>query len=70
MIQEILTGVTVSAAFVYSIYSFWKTMSSNNHRACGGGCPSCRAKNLLIKDMHKCGKKNTISVILGHSDKH
>jgi hypothetical protein len=61
MIQEILTGVTVSGAFIYSVYSFWKTMYSKNKSVCGSGCPSCQAKNLLLKDIHKNGKKNNSS---------
>ena len=44
MLQEILTGITVSGAFVYTFYSVWKTFFSNNGRACGGGSPSCSAK--------------------------
>lgn len=57
MIQEVLTGIAVSAAFIYTFYSFWKTMFSNNGRACGGGCPSCSAKDLLINDINKKGKR-------------
>jgi len=56
MIQEILTGITVVGAFVYTIYSFWKTMFAGNGSACGGGCPSCEAKDLLIKDINQNGK--------------
>lgn len=57
MIQEILTGITVAGAFVYTIYSFGKTIFAGNGSACGGGCPSCEAKDLLIKDIDKNGKK-------------
>ncbi|WP_291857569.1 FeoB-associated Cys-rich membrane protein [Marinilabilia sp.] len=57
MIQEILTGIVVSAAFAYTFYSFWKAVFSDNGRACGGGCSSCSAKDLLIKDINKKGKR-------------
>lgn len=57
MIQEILTGIAVSGAFAYTIYSFWRAIFSDNGRACGGGCASCSAKDLLIKEMHTKGKK-------------
>ncbi len=53
MIQEILTGIAVSAAFGYTFYSFWKILFSDNERACSGGCASCSAKDLLIKDINK-----------------
>ncbi|MBZ4676632.1 MAG: hypothetical protein JG782_1252 [Anaerophaga sp.] len=56
MLQEILTGITVSGAFVYAFYSVWKTFFSDNGRACSGGCPSCSAKDLIIKDINKKGK--------------
>ena len=57
MIQEILTVVTVCGAFIYTIYSAWKTIFSNEKHACGG-CPSCEAKDLLLKDIYKKGKKS------------
>ncbi|MFO8002501.1 MAG: FeoB-associated Cys-rich membrane protein [Marinilabilia sp.] len=52
MIQEILTWITVSAAVLYTLYSLWKTFFHSNGKVCGGGCPSCEAKDLLIKDIH------------------
>jgi hypothetical protein len=58
MIQDILTGIAVSAAFGYTFYSFWKTMFSDNGKACGGGCSSCSAKDLLIKDIGKKGNRS------------
>lgn len=56
MIQEILTYITVITAFVYTIYSFWKTISGNNSTSnCGSSCPSCAAKDLLIKTIETKG---------------
>ncbi|SFD85114.1 FeoB-associated Cys-rich membrane protein [Thermophagus xiamenensis] len=57
MIQEILTIITVIAAFGYTLYAFYKTMFSKDSSGCGGGCPSCEAKDLLLKDISKKGKK-------------
>lgn len=52
MIQEILTWITVTAAIAYTLYSLWKTIFSKNPAgACGSGCSSCGAKDLLIKEM-------------------
>ncbi len=51
MLQEILTYSTVLAAIIYTLYSTWKTFLPNNAKGCGGGCPSCEAKDLLINDI-------------------
>jgi len=49
MIQEILTYIAVSAAFAYTIYSFWKIIFPGEGKtACSGGCSSgCEAKTIL-----------------------
>ena len=52
MIQEILTAITVSGAFLYTFYSVYKTFIGKGDSACGGGgCPSCDAKNSLLRDI-------------------
>ena len=51
MIQEILTAITVSGAFFYTFYSVYKTFVRNGDAPCGGGCPSCDAKNSLLRDL-------------------
>lgn len=56
MIQEILTWITVGMAFLYTLYSIWKTMFTSKSSVCGGGCPSCEAKDLLIKDISSAKK--------------
>ncbi len=61
MIQEILTGITVSGAILYTFYSFGKTIFASKGNGCGGGCPSCEAKDLLIKDIHNSGIKTRLN---------
>ena len=52
MIQEILTAIVVSSAILYTFYSVYKTFAGNRDgAACGGGCPSCDAKNSLLRDL-------------------
>ncbi len=52
MIQEILTAITVSGAFLYTFYSIWKSFARDREDSCGGGgCPSCDAKNSLLRDL-------------------
>ena len=51
MIQEILTAITVSGAFLYTFYSVYKTFIRDRENPCGGGCPSCDAKNSLLRDI-------------------
>lgn len=50
MIQEILTYITVSAAFAYTIYSFWKIIFPDEGKtACSGGCSTgCEAKTFIM----------------------
>ena len=51
MIQEILTAITVSGAFIYTFYSVYKTIVRDDEDPCGGGCPSCNAKSSLLRDL-------------------
>jgi hypothetical protein len=53
MIQEILTWITVTGAILYTLYAFWKTFFASSESGCGGGCSSCEAKDLLIKDIDR-----------------
>ncbi|MDG5798746.1 hypothetical protein QA597_00040 [Marinilabiliaceae bacterium ANBcel2] len=53
MVQDILTYITVAAAFIYSAVSFYKLLKGSSS-SCAGGCSTgCSAKSDLLKHLEK-----------------
>ncbi len=49
MIQEIITYIIISAAVVYTLYSFIRTLipsKNNSGHSCCSGCSGCAVKTL------------------------
>ncbi|GAO28957.1 hypothetical protein [Geofilum rubicundum] len=58
MLQDLLTYITVIAAFAYAGYSFWQILfSSSSQSGCASGCSSCGSDKAYIMKAVKLKKK-------------